>query len=88
VENSIIASELLEENLGMVQQWCDRTQLLFNPMVVTFTRKRDLRGHKEPTILGHKLQLATELKYLRLIRPYRAFWTCRGPIWQNLVPEA
>jgi len=67
---SITVSELLKETLGMVQQWCDRTQLSFNlqkMVVVPFTRKTDLRGRKEPTISGHKLQLTTELTYLRFI---------------------
>jgi hypothetical protein len=53
----------------MVQQWCERTVLSINPqkiMVVPFTRKRDLRGLKEQTLSGHKLQLATEVKYLGL----------------------
>jgi hypothetical protein len=35
-------------------------------MVVPFTMKRDLRGLKEPTLSGHKLQLATKVKYLGL----------------------
>jgi len=61
----------------MIQQWCDRTQLSFNPqkmVVVPFTRKRDLKGLKELTISGHKLQLATELKYLRFIVDKRLMW--------------
>jgi len=63
-------SELLPESVGMVQQWCDRTQLSVSPqkmLTVLFTRKRDLRGLKEPTLSGHKLQLSTEVRYLRLI---------------------
>jgi len=74
---SIIVSELLEETLGIVQQWCDRTQISFNPqkmVVVPFTRKRGLKGLKEPTISGHKLQLATELKYLRFILDKGLLW--------------
>jgi len=53
----------------MVQQWCSRTQLSINPqktVIVLFTRKRDLRGLKEPTLTGHKVQLITDIKYLRL----------------------
>ena len=53
-------SELLQEALGTVQHWCDRTQLSINPqkmVTVPFIRKRDLRGLKEPTTSGHKLQL-------------------------------
>jgi hypothetical protein len=61
----------------MLQQWCDRTLPSFNPqkmVVVPFTRKRDLRALKEPTISGHKLQLATELKYLRFILDMGLMW--------------
>jgi hypothetical protein len=63
-------------------------------VVIPFTRKRDLRGLKEPTLSGHKLQLAAEVKYLGLTldkgltwktqlenvinKAYRAFWTCKG----------
>jgi hypothetical protein len=90
-------SELLQEALSMVQQWCEGTQLSINPqkmVVVPFTRNRDLRGLKEPTLSGYKLHLATEVKYLRLTldkgltwktqlenvinKAYRAFWTCKG----------
>jgi hypothetical protein len=90
-------SELLQEALSMFQQWCERTQLSINPqkmVVIPFTRKRDLRDLKEPTLSGHKLQLATEVKYLGLTldkgltwktqlgnvinKAYRAFWTCKG----------
>jgi hypothetical protein len=55
---------------------------------------RDLRGLKEPTLSGHKLHLATEVKYLELTldkgltwkaqlgnlinKAYRAFCTCKG----------
>jgi hypothetical protein len=63
-------SELLQEALSMVQQWCDRTQLSINlqkMVIVPFTRKRDLRGLKEPTLSRHTLQLTTKVKYLGLI---------------------
>jgi hypothetical protein len=36
-------SEILQEALSMVRQWCDRTQLSINPqkmVIVPFTRKR------------------------------------------------
>jgi hypothetical protein len=63
-------SELLQEDLSMVQQWCDRTQLSINPqkmVIVPFTCKRDLRDLKEPTLSGHTLQLTTEVKYLGVL---------------------
>jgi hypothetical protein len=63
-------------------------------VIVPFTRKRDLRGLKEPTLSGYTLQLSTEVKYLGLIldngltwkaqlknvmnKAYRPFWTCKG----------
>jgi hypothetical protein len=50
----------------VVQQWCDTTQLTINPqnmVIVPFTRKRDLRGLREPTLSRHNLQLTTEVKY-------------------------
>jgi hypothetical protein len=53
-------SEFLQEALSMVQQWCERTQLSINPqkmVVVPFSRKRDLRGLKEPTPNGYKSQI-------------------------------
>jgi hypothetical protein len=70
-------SELLQEALSMVQQWCDRTQLSINPqkmVTVPFTRKRDLRGLKEPTLSGHTLQLTTDIKYLGLILDKGMTW--------------
>ena len=51
----------------MVQQWWDRTQLSINPqkmVIKAFTRKRDLRGLKKPTLSAHTLQLTTEVKHL------------------------
>jgi hypothetical protein len=90
-------SGILQEALSMVQKWCERTQLSRNPqkmVVVPVTRNRDLRRLKEPTLSGHKLQLATEVKYHGLTldkgltwktqlgnvinKAYRAFWTCKG----------
>ena len=62
-------SELLQEALSTVQQWCDTTQLSTNPqkmVIVPFTRKRDLRGLKKSTLSGCKLQLITDVKYLGL----------------------
>jgi hypothetical protein len=59
-----------------------------------FTRKRDIRGVKEPTVFSNKFQLSSEVKYLGptldkgltwkkqmdrvTSKAYRAFWTCRG----------
>jgi hypothetical protein len=60
-------SELLQEVLSMVQQWCNRTQLSINPqkmVIVPFTRKRDLWDIRKPTLCEHTLQPTTEIKYL------------------------
>jgi hypothetical protein len=70
-------SELLQEALSMVQQWCDRRQLSINPqkvVIVPFTQKRDLRGLKEPTLSGHTLQPSTEVRYLGLILDKGLTW--------------
>jgi hypothetical protein len=61
----------------MVQEWYDRTQLSVIPqkmMTFPFTRKRDLRGLKEPTLSGHKLQLYSEVRYLRLVLDKGLTW--------------
>jgi hypothetical protein len=98
-----IVPEPFQEALCMVQQRRDRTQLSVHPqkmVMVPFTRKRDLRGLKETTLSGHKLQLSTEFKYLGTIldkgltwkanlenvinKAYRAFWTCKGIFGKTL----
>jgi len=51
--------------------------LSINPqkmMIVPFTRKRDLRGLKVPTLLGHTLQLTTKVKYLGIILDKGLTW--------------
>jgi hypothetical protein len=63
-------SELLQEALSMLQQWCDRTHVSINPqkmVIIPFTWNRDSRGLKEPTLSGHTLQLTAKVKYLGLI---------------------
>jgi hypothetical protein len=68
-------------------------------VMVPFTRSRDLRGLKELTPSGQKLQLTTEVKYLGLIldkgltrnaqlknvrnKAYRAFWSCEVTFGKN-----
>jgi len=69
-------------------------------VIVPFVRKRDLRGLKESTASGNKLQLATEVKYLGPIldkgmtwkaqpenvinKAYRAFLTCKDIFGKTL----
>jgi hypothetical protein len=70
-------SELPQEALSMVQQWCDSTQLSNNQqktVTVPFTRRRNLRGLKELTLFGHTLWLTTEVIYLELILDKGLTW--------------
>ena len=49
----------------------------FNPqkmVILPFTRKRDFRGLKEPSLSGHTLQLTTEVIYLGLILDKGLTW--------------
>jgi hypothetical protein len=46
-------SEVLETVQGTVQQWCERMKLSINPckmVVITFNRKRIIKGLKEPSL--------------------------------------
>lgn len=63
-------------------------------VIVPFTRYRDIRGPKEPTLCGHELQLTSVVKCLGLTldkgltwkaqlenvinKAYRTCWTCMG----------
>jgi hypothetical protein len=83
-----IVSELFQGALSMVQQWCDRTQLFVNPqemVIVPFIRKRDLRGLKESTISGNKLQLTSEVKYLGPILDKGLTWKAQ---LENVINKA
>jgi hypothetical protein len=60
----------------------------------TFTRKREIKGLKEPSLFSKRIQLSSEVKYLGITlykgltwkkqldnainKAYKAFWTCRG----------
>jgi hypothetical protein len=62
-------------------------------VIIPFTKKRVLKGLKEPSLFGKTIQLSTEVKYLKLTldkgltwgahldkvtnRAYRDFWTCK-----------
>jgi len=51
----------------MVQNWCNRRGLPFNPIknkIVLFTRKKDLKDITKLTHFDKNLQLSTEVKYL------------------------
>lgn len=80
--------EFLQEAMNTVQQWCDRTQLSFNPqkmVIVPFLRKRDFRGLKEPSLSGHTLQLTTEGKNLGLILDKGLTWKAQ---LKNVINKA
>jgi hypothetical protein len=57
-------------------------------VIITFTRKRNIKGLKEPILFRKMIQLSSEVKYLGLTwkkqmdtvinKTYKAFWTCRG----------
>jgi hypothetical protein len=55
-----INSELLQQALSMVHQWCDKTQLSINPQTMVtapLTRKKDLTDPQKPNLFGQTLQL-------------------------------
>jgi hypothetical protein len=53
--------------MHIVQQWCERTNLSINPnktVIIPFTRKRNIKGLKEPILFSKTIQLSDEVKYL------------------------
>jgi hypothetical protein len=51
-------SEVLQTTLCTVQQWCERTKLSINTnktVVTLFTRKRNIKGLKEPMLFGKSI---------------------------------
>jgi hypothetical protein len=48
-------SQVLQTALGLIQRWCDRTNLCISPskmVIIPFTKKKALKGLKEPTLFG------------------------------------
>jgi hypothetical protein len=91
------ASEVLQTALYSFQQWCERTNLSINPnktVIISFTRKRNIKGLKEQILFSKTIQLSNEVKYLGITldkgliwkkqldkaisKAYKALWTCRG----------
>jgi hypothetical protein len=70
------STDLFQVALGVVQHWCPRTKLCIYPqkiVVVLFTRKRDLRGLKLPSISELRLTLyMAQLKNV-INEAYRTF---------------
>jgi hypothetical protein len=61
----LTVSELVQTILVKAQQWCNRTDLPINPnktAIIPFTRKRDIRGLKKPTLFNNTIQLSNEVK--------------------------
>jgi hypothetical protein len=80
-------------------KWCEKTNLSINPnktVIIPFTRKRELKGLKEPSLFNKRVQLSSEVKYLGITldkgltwkkqldnainKAYKAFWTCTGTL--------
>jgi hypothetical protein len=90
-------SEVLKTALCTVQNWREKINLSVNPnkrVIIPFTRKREIKGLKEPILFNKIIHLSSELEYLRMTldegltwkqkqdkainKDYKAFWTCRG----------
>jgi hypothetical protein len=90
-------SECLQTTLYTLQRWCEITVLsisLNKTVIIPFTRRRNIRSHKEPVVFNKIIQLSSDVKYLGLTldkgltwrkqldkvinRAYKAFWTCKG----------
>jgi hypothetical protein len=88
-------SEILQTALCTVQQWYERRNLsitLNKTVIISFTRKRNIKVLKEPTFFWRTILLSSEFKYLGITqgrgltwkkqmnkvinRSYKAFWTC------------
>jgi len=54
-------------------------------VIVPFTRKRDLRGLKGPTLSEYTLQMTTQIKYLGLILEKELIW--KGTV-ENVMNKA
>jgi hypothetical protein len=99
-----IVSEVLQTALCRVQQLCIRMKLSINPnmtVVIPFTRKRKIKGLKEPILSSKRIQISSEVKYLGITldkgliwknkldkiinKIYKAFWTSRGTFRKTSV---
>jgi hypothetical protein len=83
-------SEVLQTALCTAQKWCERTNPSINPnntVIIPFTRKRNIKGLKEPILLSKTIQLSSKVKVSN--KAYKATWTCRvmfGKTW-GLKPK-
>lgn len=72
-----IISEVLQTSPSIVQQLCNRINLSINSnnmVVIPFTMKRNIKGHKKPTLFSKLIQLTSTLDWLNkeINKPYRA----------------
>jgi hypothetical protein len=96
-------SEVLQTALNTVQKWCEKTNLSINPnntVIIPLTRKREIKGLKEPILFNKMIQLSSEVKYLGITldkgltwkkqldkainKAYKAFLYMHTHIWKNL----
>ena len=74
-------SEVLQNALKRLENWCNRTKLSVNPnkmTIVPFTRLRNKGPIKNPFLLESRIQLLTQVIYLGLI------WD-KGLTWKQYV---
>jgi hypothetical protein len=95
-------SEVSQTAPCTVQDWYKRMKLSIDPdkmAVIHFTRKRTIKGLKEPIVCNKMIQLSSEVKYLGITfdkgltwkkqldkvinKVYKALWTCRGTFWKT-----
>ena len=60
-------SQLLQEALSTVQEWCDRTQSIMDGASTIYQKNRFKETKGTKCLCGHTLRLTTEIKYLGLI---------------------
>jgi hypothetical protein len=70
-------SEVLQAAMSTVYQLCERTNLSINPnktVIVPFTRKRNIKGLKEPILFSKTMHLSSEINYLGLTLDMGLTW--------------
>jgi ribonuclease HI len=63
----VVCLELVQRALTIVEEWCSREGLTVNPaktVMVPFTNKRIVLNENLPILLGQRVQVAKEFKYL------------------------
>jgi hypothetical protein len=89
-------SEVLQTAQCTVQQWCERTKLTNDPnktVVILFTRKRNIKGLREPILFSKRIQLSNEVKYLGVTLDKGLAWKkqlaldMQRHIWENFGTE-